>query len=293
MSAALELGQRVGQAVACRALGVPRATLYRSLQPALVPKVRPTPGRALDALERQAVLGHLHAERFYDKAPSEVFATLLDDGIYLCSIRTMHRILAQNGELKERRNQLRHPRYKKPELLATGPNRVWSWDIAKLLGPAKWTYFHLYVILDIFSRYVVGWMVAGRETAELAKRPIADTCDKQGIVAGDPTIHAGRGTSMTSRPVALLMADLGVTKTHSRPHVSDDNPYSESQFKTLMPGSPRTGLRPWGGSSTGLSSRNASAPPRTHAAKAFRIFSSEASRALGRSLNARLVRGHG
>src|ERR1035437_1882897 len=236
MSAALELGQRVGQAVACRALGVPRASLYRSLQPALVPKVRPTPERALDAAERQTVLGHLHSLRFCDKAPSEVFATLLDEGIYLCSIRTMHRILAQNGELKERRNQLRHPRYKKPELLATGPNRVWSWDIAKLLGPAKWTYFHLYVILDIFSRYVVGWMVAGRETAELAKRPIADTCDKQGIVAGDPTIHAGRGTSMTSRPVALLMADLGVTKTHNRPHVSDDNPYSESQFKTLMPG---------------------------------------------------------
>ncbi len=158
---------------------------------------------------------------------------MIDEGTYLCSIRTMHRILAENGELKERRNQLRHPQYKKPELLATGPNQVWSWDITKLLGPAKWTYFHLYVILDIFSRYVVGWMVAPRETAELAKRLIADTCAKQGIVAGDLTIHADRGTSMTSKPVALLMADLGVTKTHSRPHVSDDNPYSESQFKTL------------------------------------------------------------
>ena len=145
----------------------------------------------------------------------------------------MHRILAENGELRERRNQLRHPQYKKPELLATGPNQVWTWDITKLLGPAKWTYFHLYVILDIFSRYVVGWMVAPRETAELAKRLIADTCQKQGIIAGTLTIHADRGTSMTSKPVALLMADLGVTKTHSRPHVSDDNPYSESQFKTL------------------------------------------------------------
>jgi putative transposase len=179
------------------------------------------------------VLDHLHSERFSDKAPAEVFATLIDEGIYLCSIRTMHRIVAQNGELKERRNQLRHPQYKKPELLATGPNQVWTWDITKLLGPAKWTYFHLYVILDIFSRFVVGWMVAPRETAELAKRLIADTCQKQGIVAGTLTIHADRGTSMTSKPVALLMADLGVTKTHSRPRVSDDNPYSESQFKTL------------------------------------------------------------
>jgi putative transposase len=145
----------------------------------------------------------------------------------------MHRILTENGELKERRNQLRHPQYTKPELLATGPNQVWSWDITKLLGPAKWTYFHLYVILDIFSRNVVGWMVAPRETAELAKRLIAATCEKQGITAGSLTIHADRGTSMTSKPVALMLADLGVTKTHSRPHVSDDNPYSESQFKTL------------------------------------------------------------
>ena len=233
MSAALELGESVGQAAACRALGVPRASLYRSMQPAPSRRVRPTPERALTAAERQTVLDHLQSERFADKAPAEVYATLIDEGIYLCSIRTMHRILAQNGELKERRNQLRHPQYKKPELLATGPNQVWTWDITKLLGPAKWTYFHLYVILDIFSRYVVGWMVAPRETAELARRLIADTCEKQGIVPGTLTIHAHRGTSMTSKPVALLMADLGVTKTHSRPHVSDDNPYSESQFKTL------------------------------------------------------------
>lgn len=233
MSAALELGDSVGKAVACRALGVPRATLYRRMLPAVPHRVRPTPARALDAAERRTVLDHLHSERFSDKAPAEVFATLLDEDIYLCSIRTMHRILAQNEELKERRNQLRHPQYTKPELLATGPNQVWSWDITKLLGPAKWTYFHLYVILDIFSRYVVGWMVAPRETAELAKRLIAETCAKQGIIAGDLTIHADRGTSMTSKPVALLMADLGVTKTHSRPHVSDDNPYSESHFKTL------------------------------------------------------------
>jgi len=233
MSAALELSQSVGQAVACRALGVPRATLYRHMQPAAPRKGRPTPERALDAAERQVVLDHLHSERFRDKAPVEVYATLLDENIYLCSIRTMHRILAQNGELKERRNQLRHPQYTKPELLATRPNEIWSWDITKLLGPAKWTYFHLYVILDIFSRNVVGWMVARRETAELAKRLIAATCEKQGIAPDTLTIHADRGTSMTSKPVALMLADLGVTKTHSRPHVSDDNPYSESQFKTL------------------------------------------------------------
>ena len=249
MSAALELGDSVGKAVACRALGVPRATLYRRMLPAVPRRVRPTPARALCAAERQTVLDHLHSQRFCDKAPAEVFATLLDEDIYLCSIRTMHRILAQNGELKERRNQLRHPQYKKPELLATGPNQVWSWDITKLLGPAKWTYFHLYVILDIFSRYVVGWMVAPRETAELAKRLIADTCAKQGIVAGDLTIHADRGTSMTSKPVALLMADLGVTKTHSRPHVSDDNRTRRASSKP---------------SSTGPSSLSASAASRTH-----------------------------
>jgi putative transposase len=176
MSAALELGESVGQAVACRALGVPRATLYRHLRPAAPKRLRPTPERALSAAERQAVLDHLHSERFRDKAPTEVYATLLDEDIYLCSVRSMHRILAQHGELKERRNQLRHPQYKKPELLATGPNQVWSWDITKLLGPTKWTYFHLYVILDIFSRNVVGWMVAERETAELAKRLISATC---------------------------------------------------------------------------------------------------------------------
>ncbi len=233
MSAALELAEGVGRAAACRALGVPRASLYRSQQPAAPLRPRPTPARALTHEERNVVREHLHSERFRDKAPAEIYATLLDEGVFLCSVRTMHRILAQDGELKERRNQLRHPQYKKPELLATGPNQVWSWDITKLLGPAKWTYFHLYVILDIFSRYVVGWMVAPRESAELAKRLIADTCRKQGIATGQLTIHADRGTSMTSKPVALLMADLGVTKTHSRPHVSDDNPYSESQFKTL------------------------------------------------------------
>jgi len=168
-----------------------------------------------------------------DKAPQEVYAALLDQGRYLCSIRTMYRILEDDQEVRERRDQLRHPPYAKPELLATAPNRVWSWDITKLLGPVKWTYFYLYVILDIFSRYVVGWMVASRESALLAEKLIQETCLKQGIQPGQLLIHADRGSSMKSKPVALLLSDLGVTKTHSRPHTCDDNPYSEAQFKTL------------------------------------------------------------
>ena len=237
MNAAHQLGQTVGRAAACRALDVPRASLYRHLRPpaeqADPPAPRPSPPRALAPQERQQVLDVLHSKRFRDKAPPEVFATLLDEGTYLCSLRTMYRILEQSGEVRERRDQLRHPAYQKPQLLATAPNQVWSWDITKLLGPVKWTYFYLYVILDIFSRYVVGWMVAERESAELAQRLIGETCRKQNIAPDQLTIHADRGTSMTSKPVALLLADLGVTKTHSRPHVSDDNPFSESQFKTL------------------------------------------------------------
>ncbi len=236
MSAVEQMAPVVGRAAACRALDVPRSWLYRQLQEAtelVVREARPSPARALDAGERSAVLELLHSERFVDRSPSEVYATLLDEGTYLCSIRTMYRILEENEEVRERRDQLQHPQYQKPELLATGANQVWSWDITKLLGPVKWTYFYLYVILDIFSRYVVGWMVAPRESAELAQRLIAETSSKQNITPGQLTIHADRGTSMTSKPVALLLADLGITKTHSRPHVSDDNPYSESQFKTL------------------------------------------------------------
>jgi putative transposase len=175
----------------------------------------------------------LHAPRFVDLAPAQVYAGLLDEGRYVCSERTMYRILAAHQEVRERRDQLRHPSYVAPQLLATAPNQLWSWDITKLLGPAKWTYFYLYVILDVFSRYVVGWMVAHRESAPLAEKLIRDTCARQGIVPGQLTIHADRGSSMTSKPVAFLLADLGVTKTHSRPHVSDDNPFSEAQFKTL------------------------------------------------------------
>jgi putative transposase len=162
-----------------------------------------------------------------------VYAKLLDEQKYLCSVSTMYRVLHAYREVRERRNQLRHPPYAKPELLATQSNMLWSWDITKLLGPAKWTYYYLYVIMDVYSRYVVGWMVAERESATLAERLIAETCAKQGIAPGQLTIHADRGSAMVSKPVAFLLADLGVTKTHSRPHVSDDNPYSEAQFKTL------------------------------------------------------------
>jgi len=237
MAAVETLAHHVGAKSACKALGVARATLYRRRATRTVsvpaPRVRPSQPRALSVEERQCVVDTLHSPRFIDKAPHEIYATLLDEGSYFCSIRTMYRILDRHGEVKERRNQLSHPPYRKPELLATGPNQVWSWDITKLLGPVKWTYYYLYVILDIFSRYVAGWMVAPCESAQLAKRLIEQTCKKQQIQTGQLTIHADRGSSMKSKPVAFLLADLGVTKTHSRPHTSDDNPYSEAQFKTL------------------------------------------------------------
>ncbi len=232
MVAVEQVATSIGTAPACQVLGVPRASLYRGRRPVPVARPRPAPPRALDPVERQGVLDLLHT-RFIDQAPAQVHATLLDEGTYLCSPRTMYRILDAAHEVKERRDQVRRPHYAAPELLATRPNAVWSWDITKLLGPAKWTYFYLYVILDIFSRYVVGWMVAPRESAALAERLIRETCAKQGIAPGQLTLHADRGSSMQSKPVALLLADLGVTKTHSRPHVSNDNPFSEAQFKTL------------------------------------------------------------
>ena len=236
MVAVTELATAVGTRAACRALFAPRASHYRQkyalLNPA-VRRLRPSPPRALTPAERETVLAHLHGERFQDRSPAAVYATLLDEGEYFCSIRSMYRLLKQKGESRERRDQLTHPSYQKPELLATAPNQLWSWDITKLLGPAKWTYFYLYVILDVFSRYVTGWMVAMRESAELAQRLIEASCTKQNIRPGQLTLHADRGISMRSKPVAFLLADLGVTKTHSRPHVSDDNPYSESQFRTM------------------------------------------------------------
>jgi putative transposase len=240
MEAAMTLAPTIGIVSSCQALGLARSSFYRQTRSsarvdellAIVTPVRVSP-RALDATERKAVLDVLHSTRFQDRSPTEVYATLLDEGVYLASERTFYRLLAASGETTERRDQLSHPAYAKPELLATRPNEVWSWDITKLLGPTKWTYYYLYVILDIFSRYVVGWLVAHQELATLAERLIADTLAKQEIAVGQLTIHADRGSSMTSKPVAFLLADLGVTKTHSRPHVSNDNPYSEAQFKTL------------------------------------------------------------
>jgi putative transposase len=219
---------------ACAALGVAPATYYRHLRPAMLgPRLRRPVRRALTPAERETVLTVLHAPRFIDLAPAQVYATLLDEGTYHCAERTMYRVLAAEGEGRERRAQRRGPIYAAPELLATAPNQLWSWDITKLKGPAKWTYFYLYVLLDVFSRYVVGWMIAGRESAILAERLIKTSCTRHGILPGQLTVHADRGSSMTSKPVALLLADLGVTKTHSRPSVSNDNPYSEAQFKTL------------------------------------------------------------
>lgn len=237
IEAAENLAKHVGVAPACQNMGLARSTLYsqrvQSREPDQQAKPRPRPARALDNDERQQVLDVLHSERFVDKAPAEVWATLIDEGIYLCSERTMYRILTEENEARERRNQLRHPAYSKPELLAEAPNQVWSWDISKLRGPVKWVYFYLYVILDIFSRYVVGWLVAPRESAALAQRLIEQTCKKQGIDPGQLVLHADRGSPMIAKTTAQLLVTLGVNKSHSRPHVSDDNPYSESQFKTL------------------------------------------------------------
>jgi putative transposase len=237
-----ELRPVIGTRAACRAVGVAPATFYRRHRPAAPreAKPRPTPERALSAEEREAVLEVLRSERFVDCSPAEVWATLLDEGRYLCSERTMYRLLAEQAEVRERRDQLRHPSYARPELLAERPNELWSWDITKLLGPSKWSYFYLYVILDVFSRYVVGWTVQERESAAVAEQLIAQALLQQGIGPGQLTIHADRGSAMMSKPVAFLLADLSITKTHSRPYTSTDNPYSEAQFKTLKyrPGFP-------------------------------------------------------
>ncbi len=220
---------------ACELLGASRATRYRRRRAPLAgPRVpRPTPPNALSEAERQQILAVLRCEEYCDLAPAQIWARLLDDGIYLCSISTMYRLLAVAGENRERRRQRTHPARKKPELLAHRPNQVWSWDITKLQGPTRGVYYELFVIIDIFSRYVVGWMVSPAETGELAEAFIADTLTTHGIERDQLTLHADRGTSMTSKPVAQLLIDLGVARSHSRPHVSNDNPYSEAQFKTL------------------------------------------------------------
>lgn len=230
----------IGVSAACAAAGRPRASHYRhhpvrpaSATPAAAAVPRRRQPRELSPAERQHVLDVLHSERFVDMAPAEVYATLLDEGVYLASESTMYRLLRQRGETGDRRRHATHPARRKPELVADAANRVWSWDITKLHGPAKWTYYYLYVALDIFSRYAVAWMVANRESAILAERMFTETIRKQRIEAGQSSIHADNGSAMASKPVAFLLADLGVTKSHSRPHVSNDNPYSEAQFKTL------------------------------------------------------------
>jgi putative transposase len=238
--AVVELTSQLGVRAACQAVGAAQAGYYRRQRHSPAPdRPAPTPHRdrpqprALTKAEQQVILDMLHSDRFIDLAPAEVWATLLDEGVYLASISTFYRLRRRAGETRERRRQATHPATVKPELVAAAPNQVYSWDITKLRGPAKWTYYHLYVILDIYSRYVVGWMVASRESAALAQMLIRQTVAKQGIGPHQLTIHADRGSSMTSKPVAFLLADLGVTQSHSRPHVSDDNPFSEAQFKTL------------------------------------------------------------
>jgi putative transposase len=232
------LAQKLDIKRACTAIGMPRATYYRVKTDKGAPsaniKTRKKSSLALSLNEREQVLNTLYSERFVDRSPGEVFHVLLDENVYMCSERSMYRILKAKNETGDRRLKrgLRH-NYKKPELLATGSNQVWSWDITKLKGPRKWTYFYLYVILDIYSRYIVGWLVADRESAELAKELIEQSCKKQDIIPGELTVHSDRGPSMRSKPVAFLLADLGVTKSHSRPYTSNDNPFSESQFKTL------------------------------------------------------------
>lgn len=228
------LAHQVGMTSACEALGVPRSSVYAARRPR-PPKMRQpaTPPRALAAEEKALVRQTLNSERFQDQAPREVFASLLDAGQYLCSVASMYRILRENQEIQERRNQLRHPAYPKPVLVATGPNQVWTWDITKLPGPVKWVYFCLYVVLDLFSRFVVGWMIANRESAALAEQLISETCVRQQIGPEQLKIHSDRGAPMQAKSLTLLYADLGVVASFSRPRIPDDNPYSEAQFKTL------------------------------------------------------------
>lgn len=238
IKAAESLAASVGVVKACAVLGVPRSRLYRARQTVVTTAddratSRPKPDRALSEDEHCQVRDLLNSERFQDAAPRQIYAALLDEGVYLCSWRTMYRILEGHDEIRERRNQLQHPAYSKPELLAAAPNQLWSWDITKLRGPVTWTYYYLYVILDVFSRYAVGWMVAEEETSALAKQLIAQTCRKQNIEPGKLTLHADRGAPMVAKSVAQLLGDLGVVKTHSRPYTPNDNPYSEAQFKTL------------------------------------------------------------
>lgn len=228
-----ELARTIGVKSACEVLNVPRSRIYRQRQAQAEPKPRPTPAHALSDVEKGRVRELLNSERFMDRAPRQVYAALLDEGEYLCHWRTMYRILSAHNEVRERRLIRRHPTYKKPELLAERPDEVWSWDITHLRGAVKWSGYKLYTVLDIFSRYVVGWMIAEVESSDLAKQLIAETAHKQGIQPDQLTLHADNGSPMTGKPLSQLLLDLGITKSHSRPHTSDDNPFSEAHFKTM------------------------------------------------------------
>ena len=277
-----DLAAVVGERKACAQIGYPRANFQRhyelvvaepAAEPASEPiaelKSAPRPTRqqrryqarqlqwhearerrryasslALSAAERQTLLDAVHEPRFVDRSVPHIYAALLDEKRYVGSISTIYRALRDAGEVGERRDQATRPAHVKPELCAFEPGRVWAWDITKLHGPQKWTYYYLYVIIDIYSRYVVGWMVADRESSALAKLLLRETIAKEGVDPTKLTVHADRGSSMKSKPVAFLLADLGVTKSHSRPRVSNDNPHIESHFKTLKfhPDFPKTFL---------------------------------------------------
>jgi len=223
----------VGVVAACAALAVSRASYYRAKKPKPAPKPRPRPARALSDEERTRVLAVLDSEPYMDMAPAQVYAKLLEDGEYLCSPRTMYRILTEHDQVRERRAHRRHPEYTKPQLVATAPNQVWSWDTTKLPGPTKGTYYTLYIVLDIFSRYIVGWQVAARESAKVAQELIVACCREQRVTPGQLTVHADRGSPMVAKSTAQLYVDLGIAKSHSRPHTSNDNPYSESNLRTM------------------------------------------------------------
>lgn len=240
INTAASVATTVGVTTACDLLGVPRSSFYRARQPKNTPAPRPTPVRALTPAERNEVRQLLNSERFVDQAPRQVYATLLDDEIYLCHWRTMYRILEAHQEVKERRNQRWHPPAAKPQLETTGPRQLWSWDITKLKGPAKWQHYHLYVILDVYSRFVVGWLLAEVESAALAEILITTTCQREGIQPEQLGLHSDRGPAMQSKTIAQLLIDLDVAQTFSRPYTPNDNAYSETQFKTFKyrPGFP-------------------------------------------------------
>jgi putative transposase len=230
-----ELAAQVGVKTACEALSVPRSSHYAARRPRACQARQPAPPppRALTLIEKASVRETLNSDRFADQAPREVYATLLDEGRYLCSVPTMYRILAENQEVRERRSQMRHPIYPKPRLLATAPNQVWTWDITKLPGPVKWVYFCLYVVLDLFSRFVVGWLIAAHESALLAEQLLTESYLRQGLAPGQLAVHSDRGGPMIAKPLGMLFDDLGITPSLARPRTPDDNPYSEAQFKTV------------------------------------------------------------